>query len=69
MLIIQEGQHAPNFQLKANDDSSISLDSFKRQKECGSLFLSRESFVWMPFKKSFQDGSKCYLFISNHSIK
>jgi peroxiredoxin Q/BCP len=54
MLIMQEGQPAPNFQLKANDASSISLDSFKHKKNVILCFYPKNHMFGCPSKKVFK---------------
>ena len=61
MLIIQEGQSAPNYELRADDNSSISLNSFKDKKNVVLCFYPKNHLSGCPSKKSFQDDPKGYL--------
>ena len=51
---MQEGQPALNFQLMANDNSSISLDSFKDKKNAVLCFYPKNHLFGCPSKKVFK---------------
>ncbi len=51
---MQEGQPAPNFELLANDGSSIHLDSFKDKKNVVLCFYPKNHLFACPSKKVFK---------------
>ena len=53
-MIMQEGESAPNFELVANDGSSISLDSFKDKKNIVLCFYPKNHIFGCPSKKVFK---------------
>ncbi len=54
MMIMQEGQPAPNFKLLANDGNSIHLDSFKDKKNVVLCFYPKNHLFACPSKKVFK---------------
>ncbi len=54
MMNMQEGQPAPNFELLANDGSSIRLDSFKYKKNIVLCFYPKNHLFACPSKKVFK---------------
>ncbi len=54
MMNMQEGQPAPNFELLANDGSSIRLDSFKDKKNIVLCFYPKNHLFACPSKKVFK---------------
>lgn len=53
-MIVQEGESAPNFELLANDGSSVSLDSFKEKKNVVLCFYPKNHLFGCPSKKVFK---------------
>ena len=51
---MQEGETAPNFELIANDGSTISLDSFKDKKNVVLCFYPKNHIFGCPSKKVFK---------------
>ena len=51
---MQEGQRAPNFVLVANDESSITLDSFQNMKNVVLCFYPKNHLFGCPSKKVFK---------------
>ncbi len=51
---MQEGEAAPNFELIANDESTISLDSFKDKKNIVLCFYPKNHIFGCPSKKIFK---------------
>ena len=51
---MQEGESAPNFELIANDGSTISLDSFKDKKNVVLCFYPKNHIFGCPSKKVFK---------------
>ena len=51
---MQEGEPAPNFELIANDGSTISLDSFKDKKNVVLCFYPKNHIFGCPSKKVFR---------------
>ena len=51
---MQEGDSAPNFELIANDESSVSLDSFKDKKNVVLCFYPKNHLFGCPSKKVFK---------------
>lgn len=51
---MQEGEPAPNFELIANDGSTISLDSFKDKKNVVLCFYPKNHIFGCPSKKVFK---------------
>lgn len=51
---MQEGDSAPNFELLANDGSSVSLDSFKDKKNVVLCFYPKNHLFGCPSKKVFK---------------
>ncbi len=54
MMNMQEGQPAPDFELFANDGSSIHLDSFKDKKNIVLCFYPKNHLFACPSKKVFK---------------
>jgi thioredoxin-dependent peroxiredoxin len=53
-LIMQEGDIAPDFELKANDGSTIHLESFKNKKNVVLCFYPKNHLFGCPSKKVFK---------------
>ncbi len=53
-LIMQEGDIAPDFELKANDGSTIHLASFKNKKNVVLCFYPKNHLFGCPSKKVFK---------------
>ena len=51
---MQEGESAPNFELIANDGSTVSLDSFKDKKNVVLCFYPKNHIFGCPSKKVFK---------------
>ena len=51
---MQEGDSAPNFELLANNGSSVSLDSFKDKKNVVLCFYPKNHLFGCPSKKVFK---------------
>jgi len=51
---MQEGDVAPDFELKANDDSSIKLETFKNKKNVILCFYPKNHLFACPSKKVFK---------------
>jgi len=51
---MQEGEDAPNFKLYANDNTLISLDSFKEKKNVVLCFYPKNHLFACPSKKVFK---------------
>ncbi len=51
---MQEGEDAPNFELYANDNTLISLDSFKEKKNVVLCFYPKNHLFACPSKKVFK---------------
>jgi len=51
---MQEGDVAPDFELKANDDSSIKLGTFKNKKNVILCFYPKNHLFACPSKKVFK---------------
>ena len=51
---MQEGESAPNFELKASDGSTIRLESFKGQKNVVLCFYPKNHLFACPSKKVFK---------------
>ena len=51
---MQEGESAPNFELPANDGTTISLDSFKNKKNVVLCFYPKNHLFGCPSKKVFK---------------
>ena len=64
MMNMQEGQPAPNFELLANDGSSINLDSFKDKKNIVLCFYPKNHLFACPSKKVFKMAESV---VSSHS--
>ena len=52
--IMQEGESAPDFELKASDGSTIHLESFKGQKNVVLCFYPKNHLFACPSKKVFK---------------
>lgn len=53
-LIMQEGEIAPDFELKANDGSLVRLESFKNKKNVVLCFYPKNHLFGCPSKKVFK---------------
>ena len=53
-FLLQVGDTAPNFELKANDGSSIILESFKNKKNIVLCFYPKNHLFACPSKKVFK---------------
>jgi peroxiredoxin Q/BCP len=53
-FLLQVGDTAPNFELKANDGSSIILESFKNKKNTVLCFYPKNHLFGCPSKKVFK---------------
>jgi peroxiredoxin Q/BCP len=53
-LAMQEGDSAPDFELKANDGSLIHLESFKNKKNVVLCFYPKNHLFGCPSKKVFK---------------
>ena len=53
-FLLQVGDTAPNFELKANDGSSIILESFKNKKNIVLCFYPKNHLFGCPSKKVFK---------------
>jgi len=51
---MQEGDSAPNFQLKSNDGSTINLESFKNKKNVVLCFYPKNHLFACPSKKVYK---------------
>jgi len=51
---MQEGENAPNFELSANDNTLITLDSFKEKKNVVLCFYPKNHLFACPSKKVFK---------------
>ena len=51
---MQEGEDAPNFELYANDNTLITLDSFKEKKNVVLCFYPKNHLFACPSKKVFK---------------
>ena len=51
---MKEGDNAPNFELKANDGSSIILESYKNKKNIVLCFYPKNHLFACPSKKVFK---------------
>ena len=51
---MQEGEPAPNFELQANDGSTVSLDSFKNKKNVVLCFYPKNHLFACPSKRVFK---------------
>jgi len=51
---MQEGENAVNFELTANDESNVSLDSFKNKKNVVLCFYPKNHLFACPSKKVFK---------------
>ena len=56
---MQEGDLAPNFELRANDGNTQSLASFKNKKNVVLCFYPKKPSFCMPIKKGIQNGKEC----------
>ncbi|MCH7876744.1 MAG: redoxin domain-containing protein [Thaumarchaeota archaeon] len=65
MVIMQEGQPAPNFELLANDGNSIHLDSFKDKKNIVLCFYPKNHLFACPSKKVFKMAESVIFSYSN----
>ena len=54
MPFMQEGDPAPNFELKASDDSTVNLDSFRDKKNVVLCFYPKNHLFACPSKKVFK---------------
>ncbi len=65
MMNMQEGQPAPNFELLANDGSSVHLDSFKDKKNIVLCFYPKNHLFACPSKKVFKMAESVITSYSN----
>ena len=52
--LLKEGDNAPNFELKANDESTITLELFKNKKNVVLCFYPKNHLFACPSKKVFK---------------
>ena len=54
LFLMQEGDSAPNFELKSNDGSTINLESFKNKRNVVLCFYPKNHLFACPSKKVYK---------------